>query len=439
MTLIGGLRIGSNAFGDALSSSSLDLAKRLLSTFDGGPANGHTDWFGLLSGLADIKSESPVFGRAVETDLMGLLGPVRGGEMLRMTENFIQQSGGKTEITAPGTNRTIVLDPQGKGAMSDTLLYNLDTPQLLDALVKSEGAENLAARVVAEAGDGSAGKERLQRLINGLGDIKATEQGFNHLDDFRTELAARSQGLVPGYFDLANPRNHERYVVQPNDNLSKIAARFEYVDARQIAALNGLKDPTQLMPGQQLILPTQAYLTRSAEARDYFSLLVGYIERNNGAMPPISSEFGRFGSLAALQKAAGEHYAKLVDEGYERGKHAWDAGRLDDKNMNRAIGNFMDIHARLGMKRWLFDNGVREGIGDAAQVYVNRRLYDEERVKFRIPDVRIGDVYFDASLQTKTENTKQIQDFWKFGNPSRVIIYQPTTMGGPYDIPRPNR
>jgi hypothetical protein len=55
-------------------------------------------------------------------------------------------------------------------------------------------------------------------------------------------------------------------------------------------------------------------------------------------------------------------------------------------------------------------------------------------LKFRLPDLRIGDKFYDASLELKTDKKPQIQDFIKFGNPSSVTIVRPTDVGGAYII-----
>lgn len=55
-----------------------------------------------------------------------------------------------------------------------------------------------------------------------------------------------------------------RYVVQPGDNLSRIAQKLGYADARSLARANHLKNPDLLQVGQVLVLP-ENYADREAK------------------------------------------------------------------------------------------------------------------------------------------------------------------------------
>jgi hypothetical protein len=50
--------------------------------------------------------------------------------------------------------------------------------------------------------------------------------------------------------------------------------------------------------------------------------------------------------------------------------------------------------------------------------------------------LRVGGQYFDASLELKSESTPQVQDFYRYGNPTSVTIVRPTQLGGAYDASR---
>ncbi|MEQ1496908.1 MAG: hypothetical protein ABL912_14250, partial [Novosphingobium sp.] len=142
--------------------------------------------------------------------------------------------------------------------------------------------------------------------------------------------------------------------------------------------------------------------------------------------------YGRFGSMSALQQAGQVEYQRLVDQGYDVA-----AGRFNPTTERRDMGNFIDAAARAGMTRWFADEGIvlgRNGPG----VFVNSRLYNGDESKWRVPDVRIGDRIYDASLTSKSEKTRQVRDFYRFGSPSMVTIIRPTQEGGAYPIPRPN-
>jgi hypothetical protein len=100
---------------------------------------------------------------------------------------------------------------------------------------------------------------------------------------------------------------------------------------------------------------------------------------------------------------------------------------------NLQIGNYLDNYARAQIRKWFISIGLPEKT--TLGIHVNRRLYNQSETAYRIPDVRVGDVYFDATLAPKNENTRQIRDFGAFGNPREVIIVRPSSQGGASRIP----
>ena len=89
----------------------------------------------------------------------------------------------------------------------------------------------------------------------------------------------------------------------------------------------------------------------------------------------------------------------------------------------------VDQRGRDDLRLWLNNIGVPEG--STPQIMINRRLYNPAgEGAYRVPDVRIGDLTFDATIANKTARTQQIIDFAKFGNPREVIIVKPSTLGG---------
>lgn len=69
-------------------------------------------------------------------------------------------------------------------------------------------------------------------------------------------------------------------------------------------------------------------------------------------------------------------------------------------------------------------------------VRVNRRLYDEFRSSYRIPDLRLPDIdhIFDLTVGTKTIGMSQIADFRDFAPMSRITIIRPTKLGGSFSF-----
>jgi len=76
------------------------------------------------------------------------------------------------------------------------------------------------------------------------------------------------------------------------------------------------------------------------------------------------------------------------------------------------------------------------------QIRIQGREYDTigADATYRVPDVRVGNVAFDASLTRKTPGRGQIRGY--FGadfRPEGVVIVRPTELGGSYFITRPAR
>lgn len=71
-------------------------------------------------------------------------------------------------------------------------------------------------------------------------------------DGFARLLAAAGESRRSASGPAAPPA---RYVVQPGDNLSRIAKKLGYADTRALTRANHLKDPDRLQVGQVLRLP----------------------------------------------------------------------------------------------------------------------------------------------------------------------------------------
>jgi hypothetical protein len=77
--------------------------------------------------------------------------------------------------------------------------------------------------------------------------------------------------------------------------------------------------------------------------------------------------------------------------------------------------------------------------GADIKVFVNNRLRTDPEGSYRIPDVRVGGVIFDASISPKQSSTPQVRGFYSAPAIETVIIVRPSAMGGAYVLPNTNR
>lgn len=369
-------------------------------------------------------------------------------------------------FTISGTSHVFKIaapnDPNAKGTTLSILFAGEKDPALLLAMANSFHKEGIRieATIADIKGEIAAlpPAERMaaaQRAYNALNNERCLELSYHSgnqrleelINEFNQAIAnplIQAGQIYPDY-ELKNPANHILYVLKPGETLSGIAARHGALTPGYLAAQNGIADPGNVKAGTAIKVPTDAFI--AARIREQYHLLNLVNDANGAAVPDAVRNFdiyqgqpnpyGRFGSMVGLQRAAGAEYQRLVDAGYARGVELWEAGEIEGRNRNQAIGVFMDDYARINIRKWLGDNKIEIGSEHVAQVYVNRRLYDPDGLKFRIPDLRIGDRFYDASLASKSETTPQIKDFYRFGNPETVTIMRPTALGGAYDIPRP--
>jgi len=267
------------------------------------------------------------------------------------------------------------------------------------------------------------------------------------VDEFNSQIARKDliDGRIFSVSDIRNPENHAIYSLKQGDTLSSIANSLDGVTAGYLAKINGISNPDRIIAGSDLIIPTKKFVADELHREYLFVNFEAGGERADiprsvltyDPYGPPASTFGRFESMSALQNAVGTEYQRLVDIGYNRGAELWEKEELTGYNRNHAIGEYLDDFARRGMRSWFANEGLDTGMDGVAQIYVNQRLYDENGLKYRIPDLRVGNRYFDASLALKSDTTPQVRDFYRFGNPSMVTITRPTALGGAYNIPRP--
>ena len=145
------------------------------------------------------------------------------------------------------------------------------------------------------------------------------------------------------------------------------------------------------------------------------------------------------GNIGALQNETLRVYQGFVDQGYEQALKEFRGGTLkpgDGWSAEQAIGSRMDELARLDMRVWYAQYRINPGLD--INVTVNNRLATQPEGSYRIPDVRVGGVVFDASLSAKKGGAAQIRGFYSSPMVKTVIIVRPTMMlnGGAYALPK---
>jgi hypothetical protein len=133
-------------------------------------------------------------------------------------------------------------------------------------------------------------------------------------------------------------------------------------------------------------------------------------------------------------------YQRYVDSAYDQALRELSEGTLyrpDGWSQAQAIGNRVDQIARGAMRGWYWTHRINPG--DDINVFVNQRLQTEPEGSYRIPDVRVGGVVFDASISPKQSYTPQVRGFYSTPAVRTVIIVRPSAMGGAYALPNTNR
>ncbi|WP_375397095.1 hypothetical protein, partial [uncultured Sphingomonas sp.] len=145
------------------------------------------------------------------------------------------------------------------------------------------------------------------------------------------------------------------------------------------------------------------------------------------------------GDVGALQNETLRVYQGFVDQRYEQALNEFKAGTLTPSpgwSPEQAIGSRMDELARRDMRAWYAQHSINPGFD--INVTVNNRLATQPEGGYRIPDVRVGGVVFDASLSAKQSGAAQIRGYYSSPVVKTVIIVRPTMMtnGGAYALPR---
>ena len=213
-------------------------------------------------------------------------------------------------------------------------------------------------------------------------------------------------GLVDGLFDLTGPA-------------SRLVTDFYQAQRDQLIGQIKTLDPSWFYASLGEPTTRQGQLNSLNDLR---AQRAATIYTKTGQAGPLQVE-----TLRAMQT--------FVDEGYAEGLRRYDAGQLSQKlSRNEAIGNFVDKYSRDNIRDWY--NIYRVSIAPGQPVRVNNRASAPDG-SYRIPDVRVGNAAFDATLSLKIASTPQVRGFFGASfQPRNVIVVRPTQMGGSYIIPK---
>jgi hypothetical protein len=151
--------------------------------------------------------------------------------------------------------------------------------------------------------------------------------------------------------------------------------------------------------------------------------------------------YQRTGEPAPMQVETLRFMQSRVDAAYARALRELEAGNLAPRlSRGEAIGNYIDRAVRDEMRSFFGGRGINWS--SDSQIGVQRREYDSSGadLTYRVPDVRVGNVAFDATLVRKTPGRAQIRGFFNADfRPDGVIVVRPSAFGGSYYITRPSR
>lgn len=153
--------------------------------------------------------------------------------------------------------------------------------------------------------------------------------------------------------------------------------------------------------------------------------------------------YNKQGDVKPLQVETLRRMQQSVDQAYEAGQALFEAGRLKPRlSRNEAIGNYIDMVVRQEMRAMFAQYGIENGPG--RQVKIVGREYDTSRTDrtYRIPDIRVGNMAFDSTMERKLPSKPQIQGFFNSDfRPNSAVIVRPSKLGpkSTYAIKRPGK
>jgi hypothetical protein len=137
------------------------------------------------------------------------------------------------------------------------------------------------------------------------------------------------------------------------------------------------------------------------------------------------------GDIRPLQEVTLDFMQRATNSAYDEGVELYDAGKLKVRlSREEAIGNYVDGIVRVQLRKF-FDN-LEISTDSGSTIRVNSRTYASSGTdaSYRIPDARVGNLVFDASLTAKTSSSPQIKGFFNADfKPIGVVIVRPNQLG----------
>jgi hypothetical protein len=164
---------------------------------------------------------------------------------------------------------------------------------------------------------------------------------------------------------------------------------------------------------------------------------------NSLRMRLAALNYTKNGDIGPLQGETLMFLKDAVDRAYDEAVKKADADQLRIRlSREEAIGNFVDAAVRKELKETYAWSGVT--FGPRQDITINNRanMTTDEGVRYRIPDARLGNVFYDWTLEPKAATYPQIQGYFRADSqPSAVIIIRPSEFGPDeiYLIRRPRR
>jgi hypothetical protein len=229
--------------------------------------------------------------------------------------------------------------------------------------------------------------------------------------NFRSAVGSAILAPIDGFFNPTGPAN-ELVTVLSGKFANSIIAQTKKVDPKYF--------PNDAFP-------------------DTFAGQMNYL--NNLRMDRAVAFYRVRGDPRPLQVETLRFLQRSVDKAYAEGIRALKLKSVKiTLSEQEALGNFIDRQVRRDLREWY---NIHRVVSDPRHpVRVVGREYQTEGIDrtYTIPDARVGNAAFDATLAQKTFSMKQIRGF--FGSdfePQMVVIVRPSRAGGSYVIMRPGR
>lgn len=153
--------------------------------------------------------------------------------------------------------------------------------------------------------------------------------------------------------------------------------------------------------------------------------------------------YNKRGDMKPLQVEVLRRMQASTDRAYEEGQALFEAGRLQPRlSRNEAIGNFIDRAVRKDMQKLFAQYGIEQGAGKPVRVGGREYNTSGSDRTYRIPDLRVGRMAYDTTMERKLPSKPQIRGFFSsdFG-PESAVIVRPSKLGpkSTYAIKKPGK